>query len=72
MECNRSQDQLWIKDHPSVAQECAVSVDFDMFTLMANNHDILDQESNHTGPVITPTEDFCLSGITKFQLHIHQ
>ncbi|POW22876.1 hypothetical protein PSHT_00854 [Puccinia striiformis] len=46
--------------------------DFDMFTLMANNRDILDQESNHIGPVITRTEDFYLSGINKFQSHICQ
>ncbi|KAI7958836.1 hypothetical protein MJO28_002627 [Puccinia striiformis f. sp. tritici] len=46
--------------------------DFDMFTLMANNRDILDQESKYNGPVITPTEDFYLAGITKFQTHIRQ
>ncbi|KAI7965451.1 hypothetical protein MJO29_003549 [Puccinia striiformis f. sp. tritici] len=45
--------------------------DFDMFTLMANNRDILDQFSKNQGPTITAT-DFYLTGISKLQTHIRQ
>ncbi|KAI9613142.1 hypothetical protein H4Q26_010421, partial [Puccinia striiformis f. sp. tritici PST-130] len=46
--------------------------DFDMFTLMATNRDIFDQLAAYVGPVITPTVDFYLDGITKLQEHIRQ
>ncbi|KAI9602622.1 hypothetical protein H4Q26_001913 [Puccinia striiformis f. sp. tritici PST-130] len=46
--------------------------DFDMFTLMANNRDILDQFSKNQGPTITATVDFYLTGISKLQTHIRQ